>query len=76
MARCIDRKPPLGARPAWLVAWDRIGELAEGIERQYQASDGDIETVLLYAGEIQAQCLIIQRYGRKPSYATEAEKHS
>ena len=59
MARIVD-KPPLGVRPAEIVAWHRIGELVAGIERQYESAYGDIELVRKWCAEINAQCLIIE----------------
>lgn len=64
------RKPPLGVRPAEVAAWQRIGELAAGIERQYESANGDIELVRKWCAEINAQCLMIEtarrhEHGRK-----------
>lgn len=59
MAKIID-KPPLGVRPAEVAAWQRIGELAAGIERQYESANGDIELVRKWCAEINAQCLMIE----------------
>lgn len=59
MAMIID-KPPLGVRPAEIVAWERIGELAAGIERQYESAYGNIELIRKWCAEINAQCLIIE----------------
>lgn len=70
MARTIE-KPPLGVRPAWVAAWQRIGELAEGIVRQYESNNGDVDLVQLWSKEIDVQCKIInvakkqQRYLRQ-----------
>ena len=55
-----DKKPPLGVRPAWLVAWSRIGELISGIERQYESGNGDTKLVEKWANEIAWQCTIIE----------------
>lgn len=59
MARIVD-KPPLGVRPAEVAAWQRIGELAAGIERQYESTNGNVELVRKWCAEIIAQCLIIE----------------
>lgn len=53
-------KPPLGARPYYITAWSRIGELAEAIYRQYEAAKGDPELVSRWAEEIGWQCTMIQ----------------
>lgn len=55
-------KPPLGAKPAAICAWSRIGELAAAIERNYQAANGNVWLCKQWAQEIVAQCEIIQRF--------------
>ena len=60
MARPIE-KPPLGVRPAWFTAWQRIGELAEGIIRQYESSDARADLCEKWAEEIIMQCEIIEK---------------
>lgn len=37
----------LDAEPYDMVAWGRIGELIDAIERQYEAGDGDAKLVEL-----------------------------
>lgn len=54
------KKPPLGARPYYITAWSRIGELAEAIYRQYEAAHGDPKLVSEWAAEIGWQCAMIQ----------------
>lgn len=53
-------KPPLGAKPYYITAWSRIGELAEAIYRQYEAAKGDPKLVGRWAEEIGWQCAMIQ----------------
>lgn len=60
-------KPPLGIKPDYIAAWERIGELAGGIERQYESLHGDEKMVMLWAQEIKIQCLIIAA-SRKEKY--------
>ena len=55
-------KPALGVKPAWLCAWQRIGELTDAIERQYQSDDGNAELAEKWAEEIVMQCKIIQKF--------------
>lgn len=55
-----DKKPPLGVKPAWMVAWNRIAELCEAIERQYESHNGDHELVEKWAQEIGWHCSIIE----------------
>lgn len=63
MAKIID-KPPLGVRPAYVAAWQRIRELIEGIRRQYESPDGNSELVKKWAIEIKLQCQIIEVIGK------------
>lgn len=56
-----NKKPPLGARPAWMVAWQRIGELSEAIVREYETSQSNIKYVRKWAEEIRMQCDIIDK---------------
>lgn len=60
----VTEKPPLGVRPAEIAAWQRIRELAAGIERQCDSPNGNILLVELWTGEISAQCAMI-RMARK-----------
>lgn len=53
-------KPPLGAEPYYITAWDRIEELAKAICRQYEAVYGDPKLVGRWAEEIRWQCKMIQ----------------
>lgn len=53
-------RPVLGVKPYHVAAWQRIGELAEAIERQYQSDKGDTELVQMWAAEIGWQCSIIE----------------
>lgn len=53
-------KPPLGAKPYYITAWSRIGELAEAIYRQYEAAKGDPKLVSRWAEEIRWQCAMIR----------------
>lgn len=64
MAKLIE-KPPLGVRPAWFTAWRRIGELAEGILRQYECSDARADLCEKWAKEIVMQCEIIEQFREK-----------
>ena len=55
-----DKKPPLGVKPAWIVAWSRIAELCDAIERQYESQNGDPKLVEKWAQEIGWQCTMIE----------------
>lgn len=54
-------KPPLGVKPYWMVAWSRISDLTEAIERQYENANGNTELVELWAKEIILQCRILNQ---------------
>lgn len=54
-----QHKPPIGCKPAWMVAWSRIADLIGAIERQYESPHGDAKLVEAWAKEIQMQCEII-----------------
>ena len=60
-----ESKPQLGVKPAWLVAWERIGDLIDGIKRQYTSSGGDAEQCEKWAKESVMQCQLIQRSQRQ-----------
>ena len=53
-------EPPIGCKPAWLVAWSRIGDLIGAIERQYESPIGNAKRVERWAEEIVMQCKIIE----------------
>lgn len=55
-----EQKPVLGVKPYYIAAWNRIGELAEAIERQYEIPNGDTKLVQKWAAEIGWQCSMIE----------------
>lgn len=57
-----QQKPPLGVKPAWMVAWSRIGDLAEAITRQYESQNGNARLAEKWAQEIGWQCSIIEAF--------------
>ena len=61
MDQTQQSKPPLGVKPYWLVAWNRISDLTEAIERQYEDENGNTELVELWAKEIVLQCQILKQ---------------
>ena len=61
MDQTQQSKPPLGVKPYWMVAWSRISDLAEAIERQYEDESGNAGLVQLWAWEIVLQCQILNR---------------
>lgn len=71
MARQIE-KPPLGVRPAWIAAWQRIGELAEGIIRQCENATGKADLCKEWASEIILLCEFIEKAA--PSLTEEVKR--
>lgn len=61
MDQTKQSKPPLGVKPYWMVAWSRISDLIEAIERQYEDANGNAELVELWAREIILQCQILKQ---------------
>jgi len=64
-----EQKPVLGVKPYYVAAWQRIGDLAEAIERQFESPNGDTELVQKWAAEIGWQCSMIESL-------KEEEKHA
>ena len=57
----IDEKMhPIGTVPYYISAWNRIGELANAIIRQYDSHDRNIKLVNEWATEITWQCALIE----------------
>ena len=56
------KKPALGAKPAHIVAWDRISELTKAIGRQFNEGEMNTELVKKWAREIIMQCNIIDEF--------------
>lgn len=55
-------KPALGVKPAYVAAWQRIGELIDAVKRQYESANGKPELVSKWAEEICWQCSIIETF--------------
>lgn len=55
-------KPPLGVEPTWMVARNRVSDLAKAIDRvsQESFSSKSIDDIRRYASEICMQCEILQ----------------
>lgn len=64
-----EERPVPGIKPYYVAAWQRIGALAEAIERQYQSLNGDTKSVQRWANEIGWQCALIESL-------TDEEDHS
>lgn len=56
------KKPPLGVKPAWLVAEGRIVELSSALNRYAQHCEkSEISIMRMWAEEIIMQCNIIEK---------------
>lgn len=55
-----EERPVIGIKPYYVAAWQRIGALAEAIERQYHSPNGDTKLVQRWANEIGWQCSLIE----------------
>lgn len=56
------KKPPLGVKPAWLSAWERVSKLAAAIQRQCNdAPHGNYRFCREWAREIVMQCDILEK---------------
>lgn len=55
-----EERPVLGIKPYYVAAWQRIGAIAEAIERQCQSLNGDTKLVQRWANEIGCQCALIE----------------
>ena len=71
----IEKKPPLGARPAYVAAGERVHELAEAIVRN--SGDVQLNTSLIkkWAGEIMAQCEIVDQIDKMFSLVADLTKN-
>lgn len=58
--RLRESKPPLGVKPCYLVAEDRISELSDGIKRQLGSDKPNYGLVERWANEIVDQCFVAQ----------------
>lgn len=54
-------KPPEGAKPYYIVAGNRIHELAEAIDRYSDTPKGNLSCIKKWAKEIIAQCDLIEK---------------
>lgn len=55
-----DEKPPLGCKPAKMVAWSRIADLVDAIRRHCESTNGNEKLVKRWANEITWHCSIIE----------------
>ena len=55
-------RPPLGCRPCYIPASERIKELADAISRASIDPDGNKVRIVKWAGEIISQCNIVYEF--------------
>ena len=70
-----NEKPPLGVKPSWMCAWQRIGDLCEAIVRQYESHDGNAHLCKQWAREIVMQCEIIEEMRKEELHVNQRRKN-
>ena len=55
-----DSRPPLGVKPCFLAAEERISDLTDGIKRQLSAEKPDYDLIRRWSKEIGWQCELIE----------------
>lgn len=56
-----NERPPLGVKPYYLAASDRIEDLADAIKRYAPNCDVEYEKISQWAEEIKMQCAICKK---------------
>lgn len=51
-------KPPIGVKPYWISAFDRISDLAQAIDRY--SDEKNTTSIKLWAKEIISQCDLVE----------------
>ena len=59
-----NEKPPLGVKPYYIAASDRIEELAGAIQRYSPNVDTEYEKIIQWAEEIKMQCMIAKKFDK------------
>jgi hypothetical protein len=57
----VEKKPPLGARPAWIAQKERIYELVEAIRRYTGTAEANYRLIGAWAFEIYGLCKILDK---------------
>lgn len=66
----MNYKPPLGACPCDMVAFERIKVLADAISR-YANEGYSYKSIEKWANEILDQCKLIEKYKSSPNWIKE-----
>lgn len=59
-----NERPPLGVKPYYIAASERIEALAGAIERYAENVDTEYETIMEWAEEIKMQCMIAKKFDK------------
>lgn len=59
-----NERPPLGVKPYYIAAGDRIEALAGAIERYAENVDTEYEKISQWAEEIKMQCMIAKKFDK------------
>lgn len=59
-----NERPPLGVKPYYIVASERIEALAGAIERYAENVDTEYEKISQWAEEIKMQCMIAKKFDK------------
>lgn len=73
-----EEKPPIGVKPGWLYAVERISELAEAIQRYAEDGHGAERRLLirLWAEEIKMQLDIWDKFTRMEELLLSEEEEA
>lgn len=59
-----NERPPLGVKPYYIAASERIEALAGAIERYAENVDTEYEKIMQWAEEIKMQCMIAKKFDK------------
>jgi hypothetical protein len=59
-----NERPPLGVKPYYIAASERIEALAGAIERYAENVDTEYEKIMEWAEEIKLQCMIAKKFDK------------
>ena len=59
-----NERPPLGVKPYYIAASERIEALAGAIERYAENVDTEYEKIMEWAEEIKMQCMIAKKFDK------------
>jgi hypothetical protein len=59
-----NERPPLGVKPYYIAASERIEALAGAIERYAENVDTEYEKIMEWTEEIKMQCMIAKKFDK------------